>query len=412
MEKIEEKFNNLLWELIGDSGKLCVAVSGGCDSTALLLLAKQYSELHNIQLTALTVDHCLRQNSALEAASVHELCDSLDISHRVLTWNHTAIDDGKIEIEARRARYELLTKECSAIGCKFLLVGHNADEQLETYMMRNAMHSGKSGLACMSGSRVNKNGIVVIRPCLPFFKEQLKEYLINLNIDWHEDEMNSDTKFMRVKYRQDLRAMQIEDKIECLKNVYAYGVQRHEIEKRAADFLKSHDVISKHGFVEIDNETFSNIDISVQRDVLKRLIRCIGRQEYNVSDDICDRLMSCQRSFNCGGVVVTKNRKSTFIYRDLRNSCYEFMLNSNDEIVFDQRFKIKSFIDKLYVTMLGGSRRLLGIPSYVAKTLPVFMVGNNVVHVGYNNDVTLGFLCEFLVTDDLFDVFYPLKVIS
>lgn len=410
MDVIESQFNCLVSELIGNKNKICVAVSGGCDSTALLLLTRQYAERYGIQVIALTVDHQLRQNSSFEAGSVNVLCNSLCVHHKILKWQHGNIPTGKVECEARNARYDLLTNECLKMGVDCLFVGHNADEQLETYMIRMAMHSENYGLACISGARTCKNGVTIIRPCLAFFKEQLKTYLTKNNIDWFEDEMNDDDRFIRVQFRKKLKTVSIGDKVAFLKKIYAYGVQRRETEVRSVDFLKSHHVISEHGFARLNRDDFCALDLDSQRDVLKRIIRCIGRNSYNVSNAVCDRFIFCSKGYSSGNVVLKKSGDAIFIYREIRNACVGVTLNAGEEIVFDGRFKIKSFIDELYVTMSSSDRRLLGLPAYIARTLPVFMVNGSVVHVGYNLDRTRGFVCKFLLEDDFFDVFYPLRV--
>jgi tRNA(Ile)-lysidine synthase len=178
---------------------LAVAVSGGADSLALCLLARDWVERRHGKITALTIDHGLRQESAAEARDVAGLCADLRVDHRVLPWIG-AKPRSAIQAQARAARYRLLTGWCGVNGVLHLLVGHHRDDQDETLMMRRARGSGADGLAGMAPI-VEHASCRVLRPLLAVAKRDLRELLRVSDLRWIEDPSNRDLRFARARLR-------------------------------------------------------------------------------------------------------------------------------------------------------------------------------------------------------------------
>ncbi len=180
--------------------RLAVAVSGGGDSVALLHLLAEYCASRDVQLYAITVDHGLRANSAEEGQEVAILARSLSVPHETLRWTDWD-GSGNLQDQARRARYRMMTDWAQSKGISFLALGHTADDQAETVLMRLARSSGVDGLAAMQARRL-ENGVTLIRPLLDISRTELRHYLIQNDLSWSEDPSNFDPQFDRIKIRQ------------------------------------------------------------------------------------------------------------------------------------------------------------------------------------------------------------------
>lgn len=182
-----------------------VAVSGGSDSTALLHLMHMWAADQNITLQAVTVDHGLRKAAAEEAKGVAEFCAGFGISHTTLNWTNW---DGKgnLQDQARRARYRLMAEWAQTQGIDTIALGHTADDQAETFLMRLARGSGVDGLSGMQQTR-NADGVTWVRPLLLQLRQELRDHLQGHDIKWIDDPSNEDDRFDRVKTRKVLKAL-------------------------------------------------------------------------------------------------------------------------------------------------------------------------------------------------------------
>lgn len=184
-----------------DAPALVLAVSGGSDSTALLVLAAGWRKRarRGPKLIAVTVDHGLRPESKREANSVKALAKRLDIAHRTIRWRGDKPTTG-VQAKARAARYRLLTEAARRAGAGHILTAHTLDDQGETVLIRMARGSGLTGLAAMS--RVTPlNGRLLVRPLLAISKARLVATLRSAGIPFVEDPSNADPRFTRARLR-------------------------------------------------------------------------------------------------------------------------------------------------------------------------------------------------------------------
>jgi tRNA(Ile)-lysidine synthase len=130
---------------------LVLAVSGGPDSTALMVLTARWRDSLKTKpnLIAVTVDHGLRKESRREAAAVARLARKLKIAHRTLRWNGRKPATG-LQEAARAARYRLLGVAARKAGAAHILTAHTLDDQAETVLIRMARGSGLTGLGAMA----------------------------------------------------------------------------------------------------------------------------------------------------------------------------------------------------------------------------------------------------------------------
>ncbi|HXT06191.1 MAG TPA: tRNA lysidine(34) synthetase TilS [Roseiarcus sp.] len=183
-----------------------VAVSGGPDSTALLLLAARWAKRAKKapRLLAVTIDHGLRAQAKAEAAAVKRLARQLNVPHRTLRWRGLKPTSG-LQEAARTARYGLLAQAAARAGLAHVLTAHTLDDQAETVLFRLARGSGLTGLAGMApvslipGARDDR--IFLLRPLLAVPKSRLIATLRAARIGFSEDPSNRDPRFTRARLR-------------------------------------------------------------------------------------------------------------------------------------------------------------------------------------------------------------------
>ena len=176
--------------------RLGIAVSGGPDSLALLLLA---AAARPGMVEAATVDHGLRRKAKQEARFVASVCAKLAIPHHIL---HARVAPGaSLQAQARTARYRVLG--AWAIECDLGAVAsaHHADDQAETLLMRLARGAGLSGLAATRRRRVLEPGVMLVRPLLDWRRAELGEIVADAKLTPVDDPSNRDPRHDRTRFR-------------------------------------------------------------------------------------------------------------------------------------------------------------------------------------------------------------------
>ena len=181
-----------------------LAVSGGPDSVAMMLLATHWARLcegaATVPLAVATVDHGLRPESRKEAETVALWAQALGLSHRILTWEG-AKPKSRIQEMARAARYALLFAHAQEIGADHLLTAHQADDQAETILFRLLRGSGFAGLAGMAVAS-HCDSLVHFRPLLDCPKEALIALCDAYDQPYFRDPSNENLVFARARLRR------------------------------------------------------------------------------------------------------------------------------------------------------------------------------------------------------------------
>ena len=182
--------------------RLVVGVSGGADSTGLLaaLTALASSGRLPLELAVVHVDHGLRgEESARDARFVESLARHWRLPfflHRV----DLGPDPTNLEARARQARITALRATAGAWRARWIVVGHTAEDQAETFLMRLARGGGVASLSAMAPRRADG----LLRPLLQERREEVRDYLRMRDIAWVEDSSNQEDRFFRNRVRQDL----------------------------------------------------------------------------------------------------------------------------------------------------------------------------------------------------------------
>ena len=199
-----------LFDPLAHAPALVLAVSGGPDSTALLLLAARWRRARKTgpRLLAVTIDHGLRRESAGEARVVAHLARQLGVPHRILRWKGKKPATG-LQRNARKARYRLLAAAAERAKARTIVTAHTLDDQAETVLIRMSRGSGLGGLGAMAREAPLpvSGDAVLVRPLLEIPKARLIATLARARVEFADDPSNRDPRFTRVRLREVMCAL-------------------------------------------------------------------------------------------------------------------------------------------------------------------------------------------------------------
>jgi tRNA(Ile)-lysidine synthase len=197
-----DRFRADLDALVSRDARIGIAVSGGPDSLALLLLA---ATARPGQIEAATIDHALRPEARDEAAVVGQICEKLGVPHAILTARWAEVPETAIQERARNQRYRLLGYWAEERGLDALATAHHAEDQAETVLMRLARGAGVRGLAGIRPRSVSPGAhIRLLRPLLGWRRAELEQICSTAGVTPAADPSNLDDKFERVRVRRSL----------------------------------------------------------------------------------------------------------------------------------------------------------------------------------------------------------------
>lgn len=180
---------------------VALAVSGGADSLALMLLAHAVAEATNgrDRFIVYTVNHGLRPEAADEVDFVVREATRLGFRARVLSWSGEKPRTG-VQQAARNARYRLFGQAMLADKAEAIVTAHHLEDQAETVLMRLAHGSGIEGLRGMD-TYSEVGGVTVVRPLLRVDPADLKAVVAAAGLTPVVDPSNSDLDYERVRWR-------------------------------------------------------------------------------------------------------------------------------------------------------------------------------------------------------------------
>jgi len=181
--------------------RLCVAFSGGADSTALLALLAAARERGGYTLRAVHIDHQLQPQSAGWARAARARARALDVPCKVLRVAARAGRGESPEAAARERRYAALLGQLEP--GEVLLTAHHLEDQAETLLLQLMRGAGLAGLAAMP-QRAERAGHTLLRPLLDQPRAALRACLLRRGLSWSEDPSNSDPRFDRNYVRHEL----------------------------------------------------------------------------------------------------------------------------------------------------------------------------------------------------------------
>jgi tRNA(Ile)-lysidine synthase len=371
---------------------VAVAVSGGPDSLAQLLLVDRWARERGGSAIALTVDHGLRPDSAPEAARVGAWARARGIAHTVLPWAgekpRSAIQDA-----ARQARYRLLTEACAARGILHLAVAHHADDQAETVLFRRERDSGPAGLAGMAASR-SLGAVRMIRPLLGWPKSALIETCRHFAQDFVEDPSNRSDSFARTALRRRL-AGDTGLRKSVLSEAGIAASRRADGDRHLAEALARIAEIRPDGLVLLDPAAFLSTVADTRRAVLAATLRTVGGNAFAPGAEAVDRLDAALSSpdfagASLAGCILRWRQGRILVCREPKRIAPPQLLSDHGWQRWDGRFIARVFGANEPLTLGAlGSRdytalrrdRDMSLPAIAGTGLPAIRLGERVVAV-------------------------------
>lgn len=328
---------------------IAVATSGGADSMALLLLARDWVAARNGKLISLTVDHCLRPESAHEAQQVGNWCKKFSIEHHILCWKHISHPLSSIQASARKARYNLLLEHCHKNHILHLLTAHHLSDQAETLFFRLARNSNLEGLSSMPAQTII-SGIRLLRPLLKAPKTRLIATLKEKDQQWVEDPSNQNPVYTRVHIRKQLaeipNELSIINKAEHITN--RLGNFRKFLENNLASQITKCIEIHSSGFAIIKLDEYSAVSSYISLKSLSALVQTLSGSPYpprnekleRLHHDICNGGFRTKRSFS--GLLFEKtDSRKIIVYREPNAVGKPALLTPNNTTLWDKRFLLE-----------------------------------------------------------------------
>ena len=341
-----------LYELfapVRNEPSLALAVSGGADSLALMLLAKRWAESRSTppRLHVYSLDHALRPEAAAEVRMVLEAASGLGIPATGLRWNEDKPQAG-LQEAARLARYHLIGQAMAADGCGVLLTAHHRQDQAETVLMRMAHGSGIEGLKGISPwSEVE--GVRVFRPLLLTDPAALRQLVAEAGLSSAEDPSNIDPHYERVRWRQAMPALAELGLDAAALSVFAKRMAEADAAIAQMTDACFSELVRLDGFGSacIELAPFVGLSPAISTRLLGRVLNIVGGRQKPRALGQVERLRrsltdgTMPKSTTVMGCVVRLKDNEIAIAREPgRTAPPDAVLLPRSELVWDERFLI------------------------------------------------------------------------
>lgn len=304
-QKLDQRLHQSM--LLPRTARLLVACSGGADSVALLCALREINQSDFWKWTLVVghVNHALRgEESDADAIFVAELAARLGLPAvaRTIVWPDEPVHVG--EAAARAARRRLLRAMAVETGGDAIVLGHHADDQAETVLMRLMRGAGLKGLGAMRAASAI-GSMPLLRPLLTVTRGDLREYLKQCGQPWREDRTNAEPTFLRNRVRAEvmplLAALQGRV-VESLCRAAAHAAEGHDLLRAAGDELEERcqAVRTAEGRVLL-RQPLRDAPIAAARYVLARTAASIALDADRVNSGQIDRALTLIRGAGATG---------------------------------------------------------------------------------------------------------------
>ena len=371
--------------------RLALAVSGGPDSLALMLLVARWRDArrNSPALSVLTVDHGLRPGSREEAELVGRTASGLGLGHAILKWEHAELPSASLQARARTARYDLMAAYCHAHDIPALATAHHLDDQAETFLMRLKRGSGLDGLAAIP-EKGSWAGIVVLRPLLDVAKARLVATLDEAGLPFASDPSNADPRFERARMREHtgaLEALGLSPEALAL-SARRLRRAREALDAASCDFLARHSAMNAAGYATIDRGALFEAPHEIALRALAQLIAAVGGGETPVQLVKLETLLAALAANPTKAHTLGRCRLESVsgwlgLFREVRGGGLPIaQLRPGERALWDDRFAIELGAgepESITVKALGEagfralrerSHLMSSVPRLAGRTLP------------------------------------------
>lgn len=338
-----------LFAPLADYRHVGIAVSGGPDSLALMLLATKWAAqaAAPVRLVVYTVDHGLRPEAAAETAFVADIAAKAGLKVRVLRWEGDKPKSG-LQAAARQARYRLIGSAMAEDGVDVLMTGHHAHDQAETVLMRLAHGSGLTGLGAM-GPFGMVEGVRVLRPLLGVEPRSLHALVSAAGISAIADPSNTNADFERVRWRDALPVLSGLGLDAGRFALFSKRARRADqaLQQMAQEAFSSIGVSDGFGVIRIDRPAFAALAGELQVRVMRMALNAAGgaqkpfglQQVEALVDRFADPQSTAQVTL-MGCAITCAPLELLFLREPMRVSRVVQQLGPGERLRWDRRFDI------------------------------------------------------------------------
>ncbi len=338
-----------------------IAVSGGPDSLALMLLAHAWA--HAAQnppaIFIYSLDHGLRPEARAEVDMVLKIAADLGLAARGLVWDGDKPETG-ISEAARQARYRLIGAAMRKDGVNLLLTAHHRMDQAETVLMRLAHGSGIEGLKAMTPFS-NVEGISIFRPLLDVEPASLAAIVEQAGLKAAQDPSNDDNAYERVRWRK-LLPLLAEEGLDSAA-LSRFAVRMAEADNALAQMADAafEELVRLDGFgaASLPSAALRTLSPAIGRRVLGRVLNIVGGRQKPRALGQIERLYDqiIQNNLHraatlLGAVIRIKGETLTISREPGRALPEEQALPPQSELIWDERFRITNLSD---IALLAGA---------------------------------------------------------
>ena len=292
IKKVEKYIEQ--YHMIEKGDRIVLGVSGGADSISLFFVMLELSKKYNIKIVVVHVNHGIRGEEARQDEEyVQKLCKERSIDFECV---HAKVKElakqQKLSEEevGRKVRYEAFAQATKKYNCNKIAVAHNQNDVSETVLLNLFRGSGLKGLVGIEPIRGN-----IIRPLLCVERSEIEEYLLERNIEYHNDATNFETNYTRNKIR-----LKVLPYVEAEVNERAseHIAKSAGILSQASSFidmeackLYNQCVKDEDGVFEIELESFEKGHLILQKEVVRKVLFAIAKKQKDIEMSHVDSVL-------------------------------------------------------------------------------------------------------------------------